>query len=281
MSGKLNSIEKGTLFIVPTPIGNLNDITLRALETLSMVDLIACEDTRHTLKLLNHFEIKKPLLSYEKFSESRKLKTLIEKLEYGENIALVSDGGTPLISDPGARLVIEARNSGITVIALPGACAFITALSASGFNGKFRFIGFFPRKEKQALSEIAKMKNPDEITVFYESPKRLVSTLERIREHLGDVQTCVARELTKIHEEYVTGSITEALSRFKNKEPKGEITVIIMGCADDKEELPDIAVKAEELLENGYSKRDAAKILHDLYKRPKNEIYGMLLKKTG
>jgi 16S rRNA (cytidine1402-2'-O)-methyltransferase len=281
MSGRSNSMVKGTLFIVPTPIGNLRDITLRALETLSTVDLIACEDTRHTLKLLNHYEIKKPLLSYEKFSESRRLKTLIEKLECGENIALVSDGGTPLISDPGARLVIEARMSGISVVALPGACAFITALSASGFNGRFRFIGFFPRKEKQALSEIAKMKNPDEATVFYESPQRLFSTLERIREHLGDVQACVARELTKIHEEYFTGSVSEAISRFSNTEPKGEITVIISGCAGEMEELPDIAVKAGELLESGCSKRDAAKILHDLYKRPRNEIYGMLLGKTG
>jgi 16S rRNA (cytidine1402-2'-O)-methyltransferase len=281
MSGKLNLIEKGTLFIVPTPIGNLKDITLRALETLSLVDLIACEDTRHTLNLLNHYEIKKPLLSYEKFSESRKLNHLIDKLKYGENIALVSDGGTPLISDPGARLVFEARNNGLNVIALPGACAFITALSASGFDGKFRFIGFFPRKQKQALSEIAKMKTSDEITAFYESPKRLVSTLERLSEHLGNAQICVARELTKIHEEYVIGSISEALSRFKDKQPKGEITVIIRRCTDDQEEMPDITTKAKELLENGYSKRDAAKILHDLYKRPKNEIYAMLLGKPG
>jgi 16S rRNA (cytidine1402-2'-O)-methyltransferase len=280
MSEKLKSTGKGTLFIVPTPIGNLKDITLRALETLSEVDLIACEDTRHTVKLLNHYEIKKPLLSYEKFSESRKLNYLIEKLKYGENIALVSDGGTPLISDPGARLVIEARNNGINVIALPGACAFITALSASGFNGKFRFIGFFPRKQGQALSEIAKMKNSDEITAFYESPKRLISTLERIREHLDNAETCVARELTKIHEEYFIGSISECISRFKDKEPKGEITVIIRGCTDDQGEMPHITIKAEELLENGYSKRDAAKILHDLYKRPKNEIYVMLLGKT-
>ncbi len=281
MGGKSNSMGKGTLFIVPTPIGNLRDITLRALETLSEVDLVACEDTRHTLKLLNHYEIKKPLLSYEKFSESRRLKALIERLDHGENIALVSDGGTPLISDPGARLVIEARSKGISVVALPGACAFVTALSASGLDCRFRFTGFFPRKEKQALSEIAKMKNPDEATVFYESPLRLLSTLEFIREHLGDVRTCIARELTKVHEEYFTGSVSEAISRFRDAEPKGEITVIISGCAVEREELPDIAVKAGELLESGCSKRDAARILHDLYKRPKNEIYGILLGKTG
>jgi 16S rRNA (cytidine1402-2'-O)-methyltransferase len=281
MGENLKLKDKGTLFIVPTPIGNLKDITLRALETLSGIDLIACEDTRHTLKLLNHYKIKKPLLSYEKFSESRKLNHVIERLKSGDDIALVSDGGTPLISDPGARLVAEARKNGINVVALPGACAFITALSASGFDVRFRFIGFFPRKQGEALTEIAKMKTPDETTVFYESPRRLVSTLERILEHLGDVQTCVARELTKIHEEYFTGSISEALSRFSDTEPKGEITVIISGCIIDKEELPDIAVKAGELLESGCSKRDAARILHDLYKRPKNEIYGMLLGKTG
>ena len=279
MSGKLESTGKGTLFIVPTPIGNLKDITLRALETLSMVDLIACEDTRHTIKLLNHYEIKKPLMSYEKFSESRKLNYLIEKLVSGDDIALVSDGGTPLISDPGARLVAEARKGGINVIALPGACALITAFSASGFEGKFRFIGFFPRKQAEALSEILKMKNSDEATVFYESPKRLVSTLERIREHLGDAETCVARELTKIHEEYINGSISEILDRLKNNAPKGEIVVLMKGCHDGQGEMPNITIKASELLENGYSKRDAAKILHDLYKRPKNEIYGMLLGK--
>ena len=279
MSGKLESTGKGTLFIVPTPIGNLKDITLRALETLSQVDLIACEDTRHTVKLLNHYEIKKPLLSYEKFSESRKLSHLIDKLISGDDIALVSDGGTPLVSDPGARLVAEARNSGINVIALPGACALITAFSASGFDCKLRFIGFFPRKQAEALSEIAKMKISDEATVFYESPKRLISTLERIMEHLGDAETCIARELTKIHEEYFTGRISNALSRFKDKEPKGEIVVIIMGFPDDQGKMPDINIKAKELLDDGYSKRDAAKILHDLYKRPKNEIYRMLIGK--
>jgi 16S rRNA (cytidine1402-2'-O)-methyltransferase len=280
MNGKPESTGKGTLFIVPTPIGNLKDITLRALEILSTVDLIACEDTRHTLKLLTHYGIKKPLMSYEKFSESKKLNNLILKLESGESIALVSDGGTPLISDPGARLVIEARNSGIDVVALPGACAFITALSAYGFDYKFRFIGFFPRKQSEALSELAKMKSSNETTVFYESPRRLFATLERIREHLGDAQVCVARELTKIHEEYVTGGLEEVLSRFKASEPKGEITVIIRGCLNGQEVMPDIKLKAKELLENGYSKRDAAKMLHELYNRPRNEIYGMLHDKS-
>jgi|WetSurMetagenome_2_1015567.scaffolds.fasta_scaffold257229_2 16S rRNA (cytidine1402-2'-O)-methyltransferase len=280
MNGKSESTDKGTLFIVPTPIGNLKDITLRALEILSMVDLIACEDTRHTLKLLTHYGIKKPLVSYEKFSEKKKLIHLIGKLESGENIALVSDGGTPLISDPGTRLVIEARNSGINIVALPGACAFITALSAYGFDYKFRFIGFFPRKEAEALSEIAKIKSSNETTVFYESPRRLVSTLEHIREHLGDVQACVARELTKIHEEYVSGSLEEVLSRFKDGEPRGEMTVIIRECMDHHEDMPDIGLKAKSLLEEGLSKRDAARMLHDLYKRPKNEIYKMLLDKT-
>ncbi len=280
MNGKLEPSGKGTLFIVPTPIGNLKDITLRALEILSSVDLIACEDTRHTLKLLTHYGIKKPLMSYEKFSEGRKLNHLIEKLENGENIALVSDGGTPLISDPGTRLVIEARNSGINIVALPGACAFITALSAYGFDYKFRFIGFFPRKESEALSEIKKIKNSYETTVFYESPRRLITTLERIREHLGDAQVCVARELTKIHEEYAAGSLDEVLARFKENVPKGEITVIIRVCTDSHEGMPDIKLKAKSLLEQGLSKRDTARMLHDLYKRPKNEIYKMLLHKS-
>ncbi len=280
MNGKQKATEKGTLFIIPTPIGNLKDITLRALEILSEVDLIACEDTRHTLKLLTHYGIKKPLVSYEKFSEKRKLFHLIEKLEKGENIALVSDGGTPLISDPGTRLVIEARNSGINIVALPGACAFITALSAYGFEHKFRFIGFFPRKQSESLSELAKIKSSNETTVFYESPRRLLATLERIREYLDDAQVCVARELTKIHEEYVAGGIEEVLARFKVNEPKGEITVIVRGGLDNQEDMPDIKLKAKSLLEEGLSKRDAARILHDLYKRPKNEIYKMLLHKS-
>ncbi|HEY9162920.1 MAG TPA: 16S rRNA (cytidine(1402)-2'-O)-methyltransferase [Desulfomonilia bacterium] len=279
MNGKLESKGKGTLFIVPTPIGNLKDITLRALEILSEVELIACEDTRHTLKLLTHYGIKKPLVSYEKFSEKKKLVHLIEKLESGENIALVSDGGTPLISDPGTMLVIEARNRGINVVALPGACAFITALSAYGFDYKFRFIGFFPRKQSEALSELAKMKSSNETTVFYESPRRLLTTLELIRKHLEDVQVCIARELTKVHEEYAAGRLEEVISRFKDNEPKGEITVIIRGSRDDKKVMPDIRMKAEELLDNGYSKRDAAKMLHELYDRPRKEIYEMLIDK--
>lgn len=275
----MKEISRGTLFIVPTPIGNLRDITLRALEILGSVDLIACEDTRHTIKLLNHYGIKKPLMSYERFSESRKLNHLLDRLENGESIALVSDGGTPLISDPGARLVAEARTHGISVTALPGACAFVTALSASGLDGAFRFIGFFPRKESEAVSEILRIKNSGEAAVFYESPRRLVSTLRRLSEHMGDTQVFIARELTKLHEECFSGCINDAIARFCNIEPKGEITVIITGCKDGPEDLPDINVKLEELLDQGYSKRDIAKTLHDLYMIPRNDIYAMLIKR--
>jgi 16S rRNA (cytidine1402-2'-O)-methyltransferase len=281
VNGDKNDLNAGKLFIVPTPIGNLRDITLRALEILSQVDLIACEDTRHTIKLLNHYDIRKPLISYEKFSEGRKLNQLIEKLEGGDSVALVSDGGTPLISDPGARLVSEARVRGIDVVALPGACAFITAVSGSGLDGPLRFIGFFPRRHGDADREISIIKNSSDITAFYESPRRIVSTLALFKDRIPDSMILIARELTKLHEEYLTGNPAELLARFQDCEPKGEFTVIVKASPAKSEALPDIRLKARELLSGGCSKRDAARILQDLYGMPKKDIYTMLIEEIS
>ncbi|MBN2297757.1 MAG: 16S rRNA (cytidine(1402)-2'-O)-methyltransferase, partial [Deltaproteobacteria bacterium] len=198
-----------TLYIVPTPIGNLRDITLRALDILKQVDLIACEDTRHTLKLLSHFGISKRLVSYEKFSEVKRAAYLIEQLESGKSIALVSDAGTPMVSDPGCVMIAKVRDRGIRIEALPGPSAIIAAQSASGFDGPFRFIGFFPRNKGSIKLELSRIKVSRENTIFFESPRRIEKTLASINEVLADRVICLAREISKIHEEYIVGPALE------------------------------------------------------------------------
>ncbi|HVN72357.1 MAG TPA: 16S rRNA (cytidine(1402)-2'-O)-methyltransferase, partial [Desulfomonilia bacterium] len=177
-------MDKSTLYLVPTPIGNLRDITLRAIDILGYVDLIVCEDTRHTRKLLSHLHISKPLISSERFSEARSIEPLIEQLDSGKSIALVSDAGTPAISDPGSRLIAQAHARGIRVEALPGPCALITAFSASGFEAPFRFIGFLPRLNNEREIEFVRMSATGDATIFYESPRRLLTTLRRIMKQM-------------------------------------------------------------------------------------------------
>jgi 16S rRNA (cytidine1402-2'-O)-methyltransferase len=217
-------------------------------------------------------------MSYEKFSEKAKIQGIISKLSQGKSIALVSDAGTPLISDPGAVLIEAARNALIDVVSLPGACAFITALSASGFSGPVRFIGFFPRSSKAALEEIRKIQHSADVLVFYESPRRIVTTLALFNEHLPSCRVCIGRELTKLHEEYITGDADSVISKLAKDEIRGEMTVIVKKMTEESEELPEITVMAKQLIEKGYSKRDTAKVLQDLYKAPKKDIYAMLLK---
>ncbi|HQG32037.1 MAG TPA: 16S rRNA (cytidine(1402)-2'-O)-methyltransferase [Deltaproteobacteria bacterium] len=268
-----------TLFLVPTPIGNLGDITLRALEVLRDVDVIACEDTRRTRKLLAAYNIHQSLISYERFSETKKVSRILELLAEGKNVALVSDAGTPLISDPGSILISQARNMGIRVESLPGPCAAIAALSASGFEGPFRFIGFFPRQKSVAQREITRMSLTSDHTVFYESPHRIMETLELLGLSLGDRTVCLAREISKIHEEYIVGSVREVIERLKDRKMIGEVTMIVHGSSQE-EAIDETVIKqrADDLLRSGFSKKDILRVLTEETGMGRNRIYDILLK---
>lgn len=220
----------GTLYIVPTPIGNLEDITLRALRILKECDLIACEDTRQSLKLLTHFEISKPLISFYSYNQQHRMPQLIDKLLNGKKIALISDGGTPAISDPGYMLVKEALDKNIKIEALPGASAVITALVGSGLSTDgFIFCGFLKRKPGKMKKELAQCVDLGKTIIFYESPHRMLKTVEICAEVFGEnARICLARELTKKFEEFIRGSIKEVLENLKSrKEILGEFVVLI------------------------------------------------------
>ena len=216
----------GKLYIVATPIGNLEDITLRAIRVLKEVDLIAAEDTRHTLKLLNHLEISKPLISYHRHNEDVKTDILIHKLQEGQNIALVSDAGTPGICDPGEEVIKACIECRISVIPIPGACAMINALIASGIDTKeFIFLGFLPLHKKLRKEKLVEIKNANKTVILYEAPHKLNTTLKDLKEILGNRQVVLAREITKIHEEYIRGTIDEILA--KSETLKGEMILVI------------------------------------------------------
>ena len=218
----------GTLYIVATPIGNLKDITLRALETLKVVAFIACEDTRHTVKLLQHYEIRKPLVSLHDHNERAKTPELVTRLKSGESLALVSDGGTPLISDPGWRLVHEAIEAGVIVTWIPGPTALIGALVLSGLpTDRFVFEGFLPPKSAARRKRLEALKHETRTVVLYESPHRLLKTLADIREVLGDVRVACARELTKMFEEVKRGTASELLAHFERHVPRGEFVLVM------------------------------------------------------
>jgi len=271
-------MEKSTLFLVPTPIGNLQDITLRALDVLGSVDLIVCEDTRHSRKLLNHYRIKKPLISYERFSEARKASEILKHLHEGKNIALISDAGTPIISDPGSRLIMMAREQGIKVEALPGPSALTAALSASGYELPFYFLGFFPRRREMMERTILKMVSSPDVTIFYESPRRIIKTLQRIEAKIPERQICIAREISKVHEEYLVGTVQEVVARMEGREVKGEITVLVKGAEEDESTDPEsIRERASTLLQEGYSKKDVLRILSEGTGFNRNVIYKMLI----
>lgn len=224
------------LYIVPTPVGNMEDMTLRAIRVLKEADIILAEDTRTSAVLLNHFDIKKPLMSHHKFNEHEATAGVIEKLKGGMTIALVSDAGTPGISDPGFYLVREAVKEGIEVQTLPGATAFVPALVSSGLpNEKFCFEGFLPQK-KGRMTRLEVLKNETRTSIIYESPNRLLKTLEQFAEMFGEErQVSVAREISKLHEEHVRGTLKEVIEHFKTKEPRGEIVIILCGNTENNE----------------------------------------------
>ena len=218
------------LYLVPTPVGNLDDITLRALKVLQEVDLILAEDTRTSGQLLKHFDIHRPMLSYHKFNEHQTVAHIVERLLAGESVAVVSDAGTPGISDPGFLVAREAARAGVEVSCLPGATALVPALVASGLPcDKFCFEGFLPQK-KGRQSKIESLKGEQRTMIFYESPYRVVKTLEQFAEAFGaSRQVSVCREISKIHEESVRGTLEEVIAHFKEKEPKGEIVIVLEG----------------------------------------------------
>ena len=272
----------GILYLVATPIGNLKDITYRAVEVLQSVDCIAAEDTRNTLKLLNYLKIKKPLISYYKESEKIKSNILIEKLKKGENIAIVSDAGTPAISDPGEEIVRAAIENNIKIVPIPGACALINALIASGFNTReFIFIGFLSNNNKEKKEKIQELKNENKTIILYEAPHKLKSTLEIIKENMGDRNIVLARELTKIHEEFIRGNISEILDKIEII--KGEYVIIIEGTEKkdiEKEFLNTLSLEEHyKYYENKkIEKKEIIKMIAKDRNVNKNEIYKYFIK---
>lgn len=223
----------GTLYVVATPIGNLEDITLRALRVLREVDLIAAEDTRHTKKLLDRYGIRKPMVSYHEHNERERAEQLIRELKGGKDVALVSDAGTPAVSDPGYVLIRRCIEEGVRVVPVPGPSALIAALCVSGLPvHRFAFEGFLPHKEGKRRKRLEELKDEERTLIFYESPHRLLKTLRDMLDILGDREIAVARELTKVHEEVFRGRINEAIEKFSSSPVKGEITLVVEGKRD-------------------------------------------------
>ncbi len=224
----LPPLTAGTLYLVATPIGNLEDITFRALRVLRECDVIAAEDTRHTGRLLQHFEISKPMLSYFQFNEARRSEEILERLKRGEKVALVTDAGSPGISDPGSRVVAAAIAAGLRVESVPGACALVAALTASGLpTGEFHFVGFLPHKSGQRRRQLEELKTVPGTLVLYESPYRVVKLLEELADLHPARKLVMARELTKKFEEFRRGTPAELLTEFRTKAPKGEFVVLV------------------------------------------------------
>ena len=245
----MNSNQSGTLYIVATPIGNLGDMVPRAVETLQSVSVIACEDTRHSKKLLDHFSIDKPCIAYHDHADKKSSHNILKRLGRGEDVALISDAGTPLISDPGYRLVSEARQQGYSVIPVPGACAAIAALSVAGLpTDKFKFMGFLPAKSTQRKTALTAIKGSTETMVYYEAPHRIADTLADMVQVLGaDRDAFMAREISKTFETYLQGSMAELLELVQadSNQQRGEIVLVIAGAASE----PDlVSVDAEKVL---------------------------------
>lgn len=270
---------KGELYIVATPIGNLEDITLRAIRILKQADIIAAEDTRHTLKLLNHLQISKPLISYHRHNEEIKTEELISKLLEGKNVALVSDAGTPVISDPGGEIVKKAIENEIKVIPVPGACAAITALIASGIDAKeFTFLGFLPQNNKNRKNKLEQIEKEERTTIIYEAPHKLIKTLEDLQSIVKNRKIVLARELTKIHEEYIEGTIEDIQKQAAN--PKGEYVIIIEQALKKQKEIELDKLNALTIEEHykyyeekGLNKKEIIKQIAKDRKVNKNEIY--------
>lgn len=273
-----NLVEKGTLYVVGTPIGNLGDFSPRAVEVLSQVDFIAAEDTRVTVKLLNHFEIKKPLISYFEHNKYEKGDYICDRIEAGESCAIVSDAGMPAISDPGEMLVFQCAERNIPVYVVPGPSAVVSALAISGLpTGRFSFEGFLSVNKKSRREHLNEIKNDKRTLIFYEAPHKLIYTLKDMLEAFGDRRISVVRELTKIHEEVKRTTLKEAVSFYTENNPKGEFVLVLEGAKEDlslKEyTLEDAVELAKEKIEEGFSASDAAKFAAAESKIKKGDIY--------
>jgi 16S rRNA (cytidine1402-2'-O)-methyltransferase len=273
--------KPGTLYIVGTPIGNLEDMTFRAVRILQSVDIIAAEDTRHTGKLLQHFQIKTPQISYHEHNRNTRIPEVIEQLKYGKAIALVSDAGMPGISDPGYELIKACVDDGIDVVPIPNATAAITALSASGLpTNKFLFDGFLPAKNQQRREYLETLSTETRTLVFYESPHRLRETLQDFADILGsDRQIVIARELTKLYEEFWRGTIEEAIAYYQEKEPQGEYTLLVAGTPPSQPQLTEAELKAELLamMKQGISRSQASRQLAKEISISRNKLYQLAL----
>jgi 16S rRNA (cytidine1402-2'-O)-methyltransferase len=270
------------VYLVATPIGNLEDITLRALRTLRECDLIACEDTRHTRKLLNRYEIQKPLISCHEHNEHERAREIVERVQSGQAVAVVSDAGLPGISDPGYRVVQAALAAGVRVIPIPGPSAVDTAVIASGLpTDSFLYVGFLPAKSGQRLKALEALAAEEATLVFYEAPHRLLRTLEDAHSALGDRQAVVARELTKAHEEFLRGPLSEIRANLAAREAvRGEIVLLIAGASEAS--APQVTVplpaRVEQLIAQGASPMDAVKTAAKEYGISKREAYNLVEK---
>lgn len=278
LGGKMDNInENGTLFIVATPIGNLEDITLRAIKVLKDVDLIVAEDTRHTLKLLNHFEISKPLISYHRHNEDTKSDILIKRLQAGQNLALVSDAGTPGICDPGEEIIKKCIDFGVKIVPIPGACAMINSLICSGISTKeFVFLGFLPLNKKLRKIKLGEIEKSDKTIIIYEAPHKIGTTLKDLKQILDcDRKIVLAREITKIYEEFIRGNIDDLIRIVENI--KGEIVLIIEGIDRHIEDNKLNSLTLEDHYKfyesQGYIKKDIIKRIAKDRNLSKNEIY--------
>ena len=274
----------GTLYVVATPIGNLSDITLRALTTLREVDLIAAEDTRVTHNLLAHYDIHTSTTPYHQHSLGRKAQALIRMLTEGKNIALVSDAGTPGISDPGHEIIALAIAADIPIVAIPGPNAIITALVVSGLpTRRFAFEGFPPRRSRERKTYLASLAQEQRTMVFYESPHRLLSSLKDMEAVWGDREIAVIREATKVFEEVHRGTISTAIERFTETAPRGEFTIVLSGLTAEPEEVPADQVEAtlRKLLDEGLSERDAVRAAASMCDLSKKEVYQIMLRMKG
>ncbi|WP_234124564.1 16S rRNA (cytidine(1402)-2'-O)-methyltransferase [Clostridium hydrogenum] len=272
----------GKLFLVGTPIGNLQDITLRALETLKSCDIVAAEDTRQSIKLLNHFNIKKALMSYHKFNEKEKSGEIIDLIKSGKNVAIITDAGMPGISDPGSVIALKCIEEGVEFEVIPGPTALITALVYSGLDtSKFLFRGFLPRESKDRKAVIEEVKNVRDTLIFYEAPHRLKNTLEFLLDSLGNRNISICRELTKMHEDIKRCNLSEALNFYNENSAKGEYVLIIEGKSDEEIKNEEMAkwdgVSVEDhiikYIEEGFSKKEAIKMTAKDRNMPKSEIY--------
>lgn len=272
----------GTLYLVATPIGNLGDFSPRGVETLQAVDFIAAEDTRVSVKLLNHFGVKKPLVSYHEHNRAAAGQAILARLLAGESCALVTDAGTPAISDPGEGLVRLCGENGVTVEAIPGCCAAICALAVSGLpTGRFTFEGFLSANKKERRTALLKLKNEERTMVFHEAPHKLRATLADMAEILGDRPAALCRELTKLHEETLRTTLLQAVELYREKEPRGEYVLVVAGAQPTEEpavSLEEGVRQVQRLREAGIKMKEAVRTVSAQTELNKNDLYEAVLK---